>query len=180
MRIHRFMLPNEAGEVNNPLRDNIAWFLEAERRKRKLRHQHMAELFKTSPGQGLAYRTYIRTMRKRNNVTLRTVEQMAQALEVSIATLLVGGAAVEPWAHELTEKSIRARLAAIIDSERKRRNLVRYQMAELLGVSEITFTKLERASGNISVDTIAAVGEALGRDPATFLFQEPDSQHQPA
>lgn len=180
MRIHRFMLPNEAGEVNNPLRDNIAWFLETERRRRKLRHQHMAELFKTSPGQGLAYRTYIRTMRKRNNVTLRTVEQMAQALEVSIATLLVGDAAVEPWAHKLTEKSIRARLAAIINSERKRRNLVRYQMAELLGVSEITFTKLERASGNISVDTIAAVGEALGRDPATFLFREPDSQHQPA
>ncbi|WP_292270516.1 helix-turn-helix transcriptional regulator [Mesorhizobium sp.] len=140
----------------------------------------MAELFKTSPGQGLAYRTYIRTMRKRNNVTLRTVEQMAQALNVSIATLLVGGAAVEPWAHKLTETSIRARLAAIIDSERKRRNLVRHQMAELLGVSEITFTKLERANGNISVDTIAAVGEALGRDPATFLFREPDDQHQPA
>ncbi|WP_287181352.1 helix-turn-helix transcriptional regulator [Mesorhizobium sp.] len=140
----------------------------------------MAELFKTSPGQGLAYRTYIRTMRKRNNVTLRTVEQMAQALNVSIATLLVGGAAVEPWAHKLTETSIRARLAAIIDSERKRRNLVRHQMAELLGVSEITFTKLERANGNISVDTIAAVGEALGRDPATFLFREPDGQHQPA
>ncbi|WP_292227120.1 helix-turn-helix transcriptional regulator [Mesorhizobium sp.] len=140
----------------------------------------MAELFKTSPGQGLAYRTYIRTMRKRNNVTLRTVEQMAQALAVSIATLLVGGAAVEPWAHKLTETSIRARLAAIIDSERKRRNLVRHQMAELLGVSEITFTKLERANGNISVDTIAAVGEALGRDPATFLFREPDGQHQPA
>lgn len=177
MRIHRFMLPNEAGEVNNPLRDNIAWFLEAERQKRELPHQHMAELFKTSPGQGLAYRTYIRTMRKRNNVTLRTVEQMAQALEVSIATILVGGAELEPWAHKLTEKSIRARLADIINSERERRNLLRYQMAELLGVSEITFTKLERAAGNISVDTIAAVGDALGRDPATFLFQE---RRQPA
>lgn len=177
MRIHRFMLPNEAGEVNNPLRDNIAWFLEAERQKRELPHQHMAGLFKTSPGQGLAYRTYIRTMRKRNNVTLRTVEQMAQALEVSIATILVGGAELEPWAHKLTEKSIRARLADIINSERERRNLLRYQMAELLGVSEITFTKLERAAGNISVDTIAAVGDALGRDPATFLFQE---RRQPA
>ncbi|TKB25716.1 MAG: transcriptional regulator, partial [Mesorhizobium sp.] len=109
------MLPNEAGEVNNPLRDNIAWFLEAERQKRELPHQHMAGLFKTSPGQGLAYRTYIRTMRKRNNVTLRTVEQMAQALEVSIATILVGGAELEPWAHKLTEKSIRARLADIIN-----------------------------------------------------------------
>ncbi|TIV50083.1 MAG: helix-turn-helix transcriptional regulator [Mesorhizobium sp.] len=171
------MLPNEAGEVNNPLRDNIAWFLEAERQKRELPHQHMAELFKTSSGQGLAYRTYIRTMRKRNNVTLRTVEQMAQALEVSIATLLVGGAKLKPWAHKLTEKSIRARLADIIISERERRKLLRYQMAELLGVSEITFTKLERAAGNISVDTIAAVGDALGRDPATFLFQE---RRQPA
>ncbi|TIS18491.1 MAG: helix-turn-helix domain-containing protein [Mesorhizobium sp.] len=173
-------MPNEEGEVNNPLRDNIAAVLDTERRKRKLRHQQMAELFKTSPGQGLAYRTYIRTTRKRNNVTLRTLEQMAQALQVSIATLLVGGAEVEPWAHKLTEKSIRARLATIINSERERRNLVRYQMAELLGVSEITFTKLERADGNVSVDTIAAIGEALGRDPATFLFQEPDSQHQPA
>ncbi|RRH99691.1 XRE family transcriptional regulator [Mesorhizobium tamadayense] len=171
------MLPNEAGEVNNPLRDNIAWFLEAEREKRELLHQHMAELFKTSPGQGLAYRTYIRTMRKQNNVTLRTVEQMARALEVSIATILVGGAKLQPWAHELTEKSIRARLADIINSERERRNLLRYQMAELLGVSEITFTKLERAAGNISVDTIAAVGDALGRDPATFLFRK---RRQPA
>ncbi|WP_036263596.1 helix-turn-helix transcriptional regulator [Mesorhizobium sp. WSM2561] len=174
------MQPNEAGEVNNPLRDNIAAFLETERRKRKHRHQDMAELFKTSPGQGLAYRTYIRTTKKRNNVTLRTLENMAQALQVSIATLLVGGAEVEPSAHKLTEKSIRTRLAAIINSERERRNLLRYQMAELLGISEITFTKLERATGNVSVDTIAAVGEALGRDPATFLFQESDSQHQPA
>ncbi|TIN16221.1 MAG: helix-turn-helix transcriptional regulator [Mesorhizobium sp.] len=173
-------MPNEEGEVNNPLRDNIAALLDTERRKRKLRHQQMAELFKTSPGQGLAYRTYIRTTKKRNNVTLRTLEQMAQALQVSIATLLVGGAEVEPWAHKLSEKSIRARLADIIKSERERRNLVRYQMAELLGVSEITFTKLERADGNVSIDTIAAIGEALGRDPATFLFQESDSQHQPA
>ncbi|WP_292502330.1 helix-turn-helix transcriptional regulator [Mesorhizobium sp.] len=166
--------------MNNPLRDNIAAVLDTERRKRKLRHQQMAELFKISPGQGLAYRTYIRTTKKRNNVTLRTLEQMAQALQLSIATLLVGGAEVEPWAHRLSEKSIRARLAGIINSERERRNLVRYQMAELLGVSEITFTKLERADGNVSVDTIAAIGEALGRDPATFLFQESDSRHQPA
>ncbi|RWI89898.1 MAG: XRE family transcriptional regulator [Mesorhizobium sp.] len=164
--------------MNNPLRDNIAAFLEAERRKRKLRHQAMAELFKTSPGQGLAYRTYIRTTRRRNNVTLRTVEQMAEALQVSIATLLLGGVAVEPWAHKLTEKSIRARLAAIINNERERRNLARYQMAELLGVSEITFTKLERATGNVSIDTIAAIGEALGRDPATFLFHEPEGQQR--
>ncbi|RUW57642.1 transcriptional regulator, partial [Mesorhizobium sp. M4B.F.Ca.ET.049.02.1.2] len=50
--------------MNNPLRDNIGAFLEIERRRRKLRHQQqMAGLFKTSPGQGLAYRTYIRTMR---------------------------------------------------------------------------------------------------------------------
>ncbi|MGX5806237.1 helix-turn-helix domain-containing protein [Bradyrhizobium sp. Arg314] len=174
------MLPNEAGEVNNPLRDNIAAFLESERRKRKLRHQQMAELFRTSPGQGLAYRTYIRTTRKRNNATLQTVEHMAQALQVSIATLLVGGAKVEPWAHKLTEKSIRTRLAAIINNERERRNLLRYQMAELMGVSKITFTKLERATGNVSIDTIAAVGKALGRNPATFLFEESDSQHQPA
>ncbi|RWX59468.1 XRE family transcriptional regulator [Mesorhizobium sp. M4B.F.Ca.ET.089.01.1.1] len=173
------MLPNEAGEVNNPLRDNIGSFLEIERRRRKLRHQQMAELFKTSPGQGLAYRTYIRTTRKRNNVTLRTVEHMAQALQVSIATLLVGGAEVEPWAHNLTEKSIRGRLAGIINSERERRNLLRYQMAELLGVSEITLNKLADADGNVSVDTIAAIGEALSRDPATFLFEDSDSQ-QPA
>jgi transcriptional regulator with XRE-family HTH domain len=171
------MLPNEAGEVNNPLRHNIGSFLETERRRRKLRHQQMAGLFKTSPGQGLAYRTYIRTAKKRNNVTLRTIEQMAQAMQVSIATLLVGSAEVEPWAHKLTEKSIRARLANIINSERERRNLFLYQMAELLGVSEITLNKLAEADGNVSVDTIAAVGKALGRDPVTFLFEDSESQH---
>ncbi|WP_292326177.1 helix-turn-helix transcriptional regulator [Mesorhizobium sp.] len=113
-------------------------------------------------------------------MTLRTIEQMAQALQVSIATLLVGSAEVEPWAHKLTERSIRARLAVIINSERERRNLLLYQMAELLGVSEITLNKLADADGNVSVDTIAAIGKALGRDPATFLFEQSDSQHQPA
>ncbi|ESW64914.1 helix-turn-helix transcriptional regulator [Mesorhizobium sp. C280B] len=41
-------------------------------------------------------------------------------------------------------------------------------MAELSGVAEATFTKLERASGNISGDTIAAVAKAL-LDPSDLF-----------
>jgi DNA-binding XRE family transcriptional regulator len=166
------MPPNEEGEVDNPLRDNIATFLEAERSRRKLRHQYMAELFRTSPGEGLAYRTYIKTIRRRNNVTLHTLGLMGQALGVSIAAFLIGSAKVDPSAHTLDESSIRRRLARIINEERERRELPRYEMATLLGVAELTYTKLERATGNVSVDTIAAIARALGRDPATFLFQE--------
>ncbi|MET3595190.1 hypothetical protein ABID26_004602 [Mesorhizobium shonense] len=47
-------------------------------------------------------------------------------------------------------------------------------------MSEITLNKFADADGNVSVDTIAAIGKALGRDPATFLFEQSDSQHQPA
>jgi transcriptional regulator with XRE-family HTH domain len=44
-------------------------------------------------------------------------------------------------------------------------------MAVLLGVSQMTYTKLERGKGNISIDTIAGVAGALKRDPTTFLFR---------
>lgn len=53
----------------------------------------------------------------------------------------------------MDENAIRKRLARIIDMERRQRALHSYKMAELIGVAEATFMKLERASGNISVDT---------------------------
>ncbi|BAB54616.1 helix-turn-helix domain-containing protein [Mesorhizobium japonicum] len=172
VRTHRFMKRNGKGEVDNPLRANIATVLEAERRQRRLRHQDMAKLFHTSPGKGLAYRTYIKTARRKNNVTLRTLDMMARSLRISIATLLTAKTDIEPWVHELGDQSIRKRLGAIINSERERRNLLRYQMAELIGVSEITFAKLERGAGNISVDTIAGIAKSLCLDPTAFLFQD--------
>ncbi|MGX5831962.1 helix-turn-helix domain-containing protein [Mesorhizobium sp. 43Arga] len=132
----------------------------------------MAKLFQTAPGQGLAYRAYIRTVRKRNNVTLRTLEQMAKALDLSIAIMLSGDAHIEPWAYVLSAKSICTRLANIIDSERECPNLPRHGMAAPVGVSEVTYSKLERATGNISVDTIAGVAKALDLDPPTFFFIE--------
>ncbi|MER9949634.1 helix-turn-helix transcriptional regulator [Mesorhizobium sp. M0047] len=172
VRTHRFMRRNGNGEVDNPLRSNIATVLEAERRRRRLRHQDMAQLFHTSPGEGLAYRTYIKTARRRNNVTLRTLDMMARSLRISIAALLTARTDIEPWVHELEDHSIRRRLGAILNSERARRNLLLYQMAELIGVSEITFGKLERGAGNVSVDTIAGIAKSLCLDPTTFLFQD--------
>jgi len=97
---------------------------------------------------------------------------MANGLQVSFAGLLAGSKKVPDWAHRLDDNAIRKRLAHIIDFERQRRNLHRYEMAELIGVAEATYMKLERASGNISVDTIAAIAKALKLDPATFLFSE--------
>ncbi|MER8536419.1 helix-turn-helix domain-containing protein [Mesorhizobium sp. M1005] len=161
-----------AGVVDNPLRVNIATTLERERARRGLSHMHMAELFRTVEGERLAYRTYIQTVRQKNNVTLTTLQIMASGLHVSVADLLAGGKKLPEWAHQLDENAIRKRLAHIIDIERKRRTLLRYEMAELIGVAEATFMKLERASGNISVDTIAAIAKALKLDPATFLFSD--------
>ncbi|MER8671359.1 helix-turn-helix domain-containing protein [Mesorhizobium sp. M1156] len=166
------MKRNDAGLVNNPLRANIALALERERARRGLSHMHMAELFRTAEGEKLAYRTYIQTVRQKNNVTLTTLQIMASGLHVSVADLLAGGKKLTQWAHQLDENAIRKRLAHIIDIERKRRTLLRYEMAELIGVAEATFMKLERASGNISVDTIAAIAKALKLDPATFLFSD--------
>jgi transcriptional regulator with XRE-family HTH domain len=166
------MKRDDGGVVNNPLRANIALTLERERARRGLSHMHMAELFRTPEGEKLAYRTYIQTVRQKNNVTLTTLQIMANGLEVSFAGLLAGGKKVPEWAHRLDDNAIRKRLAHIIDFERQRRNLHRYEMAELIGVAEATYMKLERASGNISVDTIAAIAKALKLDPATFLFSE--------
>ncbi|MER8732149.1 helix-turn-helix transcriptional regulator [Mesorhizobium sp. M1227] len=166
------MKRDDGGVVNNPLRANIALTLERERARRGLSHMHMAELFRTADGEKLAYRTYIQTVRQKNNVTLTTLQIMANGLQVSFAGLLAGSKKVPDWAHRLDDNAIRKRLAHIIDFERQRRNLHRYEMAELIGVAEATYMKLERASGNISVDTIAAIAKALKLDPATFLFSE--------
>lgn len=166
------MKRDDQGVVDNPLRANIAMALERERARRALPHIHMAELFRTVEGQGLAYRTYIQTMRQKNNITLTTLQFMANVMQVSIAELLAGGKKLPEWAHRLDETSIRERLAHVINTERKRRNMLRYEMAELIGVAEATFMKLERANGNVSVDTIAAIAKALKLDPATFLFSD--------
>lgn len=166
------MKRDDGGVVNNPLRANIALTLERERARRGLSHMHMAELFRTAEGEKLAYRTYIQTVRQKNNVTLTTLQIMANGLHVSVAELLYGGKKLPEWARQLDETAIRKRLAHIIDMERQRRNMLRYEMAELIGVAEATFMKLERASGNISVDTIAAIAKALKLDPATFLFRD--------
>jgi len=166
------MKRDDGGVVNNPLRVNIALTLERERARRGLTHMHMAELFRTADGEKLAYRTYIQTVRQKNNVTLTTLQIMANGLQVSVAGLLAGGKKVPDWAHRLDDNAIRKRLAHIIDFERQRRTLHRYEMATLIGVAEATFTKLERASGNVSVDSIAAIAKALKLDPATFLFSE--------
>ncbi len=161
----------------NPLRANIAMFLEDQRAQRNLFHQDMAALFRSTHGQGLSYRTYIETSRQNNNITLRTLEFMAGALGVSIADMLIGDARVDNWAHKLDADDIRARLAAIINKERAERELLRKEMAALLGVSQMTYTKLERGQDNISIDTIAFVAIALGRDPATFLFVSNQYRH---
>lgn len=166
------MKRDDGGVVNNPLRANIALTLERERARRGLSHMHMAELFRTPEGEKMAYRTYIQTVRQKNNVTLTTLQVMANGLQLSVAGLLIGGKKVPEWAHRLDDNAIRKRLAYIIDFERQRRTLHRYEMATLIGVAEATFTKLERASGNVSVDTIAAIAKALKLDPATFLFSE--------
>lgn len=158
------------GVADNPLRANIAATLERERARRALSHMHMAELFRALEGQKLAYRTYIQTVRRKNNVTLTTLQVMATGTGISIAEFLAGDRKLPEPAYRLDEASIRKRLAHIIDIERKRRNLLRYEMAELIGVAEATFMKLERANGNVSVDTIAAIAKALKLDPATFLF----------
>lgn len=166
------MKRNDDGVVDNPLRANIATTLERERARRALPHMHMAELFRTAEGQKLAYRTYIQTVRQRNNVTLTTLQMMASSLGMSVAELLVGDKRLPEWACQLDETSIRQRLSHIINTERKGRNLFRYEMADLIGVAEATFVKLERASGNVSIDTIAAIAKTLELDPATFLFSE--------
>jgi transcriptional regulator with XRE-family HTH domain len=177
VRAHRFIKKNEEGIVNNPLRANVAAFLESERARRNHYHQDMAALLRSSRGEGLSYRTYIETSRQNNNVTLRTLEFMARALGVSIAAMLAGDAKIEDWEHSLGADDIRRRLANIINEERAYRGLLRKEMATLLGVSQMTYTKLERAQGNISIDTIAGIAGALKRDPATFLFRSTQNQH---
>jgi hypothetical protein len=46
VRAHRFIKKNDEGIVDNPLRANIAAFLERERGRKKLFHQDMAALLR--------------------------------------------------------------------------------------------------------------------------------------
>lgn len=172
MRTKRELEKNREGEVINPLRENISTFLESERKRRGLNHQEMASLFRTQDGEGLAYGTYIGTVRKRINVTLRTVAQMSLALDVSIADLLMAGKQIEPWTRSLTEMDVMQRLAAIVEGQRNERGMTRRALAAYIGITEVTYTKIERAAGNVSVDTLAMIAKALGLDPVTFLFKQ--------
>jgi hypothetical protein len=87
VRLHRFMPINEDGTAANPLRAYIARVIERERRERRLKHKEMLLLFRKNADHRLGLSTYYKTLHRKNNLTLSTVQILADGLGLSVAHL---------------------------------------------------------------------------------------------
>ena len=64
----------------------------------------------------------------------------------------------------------KTRIGQKLREYRKQKGLTQKELAEAAGVSKPTVTKIETgASSNLTVSTLTALAEALGREPSEFL-----------
>ncbi|PJO48218.1 transcriptional regulator [Ochrobactrum sp. MYb29] len=165
------MAADEGGAVPNPLRDNIAICLENERAKRKLnRKQFVALLREDAPEKRFSYGTYINTINKKNNITLRSLEHIAKTLDISIGDLLYGKQPAPAWVRKLNALDIRTLLAIEAEKARDARRMSKVGFANFLGLAEVTYGKISDKKANFTIDTIAAIAIGLEMKPLKFLF----------
>ena len=171
MKSHYKMVADEGGSIPNPLRANIAECLENERAKRKLnRKEFVALLREDAPDKRFSYGTYINTIHKRNNITLRSLEHIAKTLNISIGDLLHGKQPAPVWVRKLTALDIRTLLAIEAEKARDARGMSKVGFAKFLGLAEVTYGKLSDKKANFTIDTVAAIAISLEKAPLEFLF----------
>lgn len=170
VKTHPLVKNGKTGGVNNPIRKNIAAFLERERKKRDLTHRQMW-LIVRGDDEGFARPTYVYTVSGENNVTLRTLDIIADKLETSIADLF---GVKNPTEQMKTYKAadLQKRLSEFVEQERVTRKMLRKEIIAKIEVSYMTYLKIMRGDGNLQVDTIAGIAKALRVDPVRYLFDE--------
>ena len=161
--------------LENPERDvmqaQIAAKLEEERNRRKLTNRDFVALIKRFASEKeFSYRTYYLTMRQGQNLTLETVALFARALEISMAELLLPEDLLEPWMKRLDLQQIKDNIARAVDGYRKRKNLMKKDVADLIGISVVTYYKIEQAQQNLTLAIIGLIANRLGMQPAALLL----------
>jgi transcriptional regulator with XRE-family HTH domain len=158
----------------NPERDamqaQIAAKLDEERKRRNLSNRDFVALIKSFANEReFSYRTHFLTMRQKQNLTLGTVALFAQALEISVAELLLPAAALDPWMKRLDVQQIKDNIARALDIHRKRKNMMKKDVAELIGISLPTYYNIEQAQQNLTLAVIGLISSRLGMPIAALL-----------
>lgn len=171
MRAHKLIKKNgKSGEVSNPIRKNIAAFLENERKALDLNAFQMWQRIR-GDDEDFARGTYLDTIRAQNNITLRTLESLADKMNTSIAELF-GVTDPTPQMKSYKADDLHKRLAKFVEQERLTRKMLHREMAAKLEVSYVTYLRIRNETGNtnMAVDTLAGIALALRVDPITYLF----------
>jgi transcriptional regulator with XRE-family HTH domain len=161
--------------LENPERDamqaQIAAKLDEERTRRNLSNRDFVALIKSFASEKeFSYRTYYLTMRQGQNLTLATVALFARALEISIAELLLPAAHLESWMKRLDLQQIKHNIARAVDGYRKRKNLMKKDVADLIGISVVTYYMIEQAQQNLTLAIIGMIGKGLGVPTAALIL----------
>jgi DNA-binding Xre family transcriptional regulator len=157
-------------KVVNPIRKNIAYFIEKERKQRGLNPYQMW-LRLRGDDEGLARPTYLDTVSCKNNITFRTLESLADKLDASIADLF-GVKGPTPLMRSYKADDLHKRLADFVEMERVARKMLRTEIAAKIGVSYPTYRRIMNHTGNMAIDTVAGIAKSLRVDPTTFLFKD--------
>lgn len=159
------------GNVANPLRPLIAKGLEKARNNRGLTQKDFVDFLRDGTPDGkFSYGTYIKTIQEKNNITLKSLSEIANTLKISVADLMFGENDAPEWTRSLNDMALRYRLALQLERIREKRAMTRVAFAKLIGIAEVTYNKLEHGRSNVTIDTIAAIALSLGVDPLEFLF----------
>lgn len=167
---HRLIKNGKSGEVINPIRKNIASFIEKERKQRGL-NAHQMWLSLRGDDEGFARGTYLDTVSGENNITLRTLESLADKLDTSIAELF-GVKDPTPLMKSYRADDLHKRLANFVEQERQERKMLRKEIAAKIDVSYVTYLRIMNLTGNMAVDTLAGIAKSLRADPIKFLFED--------
>lgn len=154
---------------DSPMRAQLASVLAAERVRRSLSMQDFVALITSfADGEKFSYRTYFKTMRRDNNLTLKTISLFSRALDISIAELLFPR--TEKWTRTQNEQQIKEHIARALDHYRRKHDLQKKELAQHIGVTVVTFVKTERAEQNLTLDTIEQMADRLRLTPQQLFF----------
>jgi transcriptional regulator with XRE-family HTH domain len=161
--------------LDNPERDamqaQIAAKLEEERQRRNLSNRDFVALIKSLASEKeFSYRTYYLTMRQEQNLTLATVALFARALEISVAELLLPPAVLEPSMKRLDVQQIKDNIARALNAFRSRKDMLKKEVADLIGISVVTYYKIEQGQQNLTLAIIGMIAKGLGVPTAALLL----------
>jgi DNA-binding XRE family transcriptional regulator len=128
----------------------------------------VAHITAFSEREKFSYRTYFKTIRCEQNLTLRTVGLFSHALDVSIAELLFPQ--TKKWMRIQNEQDIKRHISRVVERYRVTHKLLRKELAVIIGISMVTYTRIDRAEQNLTLDTIEQMADHIKTPAQDLLF----------